>query len=475
VAQDSRAIITSLLQGLQRSDPRLYDILRLFFGDLYGAIDVLIPETIDAKLAEIITAAPKTHAVDTFTNSVQPRSVRFNWTNSDPNVREYELRKGTVWETATFQLRTASTQVDINPLPTGVHHFLLKTINADGVYAEETSGTDVTIDPIGTIIVTTTVIDNNVLLSWTTPTSPFTIDHYIVKKALDPGPPIEFAQISGTFLSSFETVSGSYIYSVTPVDVFGNVGPESQVTAEVSQPPDFSLQAEFLSTFTGTKNNCVLQSTGRLLANVDTTETWTTHFTARGWNTIADQVAAGYNMYALPALTTGYYEEVIDYGAIFSNVIVNLNWSFNPIIGTVSIQSVISASDDDITYTATSAGPTQFYASLRYVKVRINFTGVDDKSLVEFFNFKILLDVKREMDSGQVNAISTDAGGTVVLFNKPFKDVDSVTVTTQETTVAIAVADFVDIPNPTQFKVLVFDSAFARISKLVYWKARGVV
>lgn len=478
MTETREATYHNLLQQLQKTDP-LYDLIRLLIADLGEVRDVVIPEAIQSVLDSLGAPAPLVEPPLFFTYSVQPRSVRFNWEDlgipNDINIKEYELRKGTVWEAATFQVRTNSTQVDINPIATGTHRFLLKSINADGIYSVHVAELDVIINAIGNVSVSAVVIDNNVNLSWTIPTSPFTLDYYIIKSAKSPAALVERARLSGNFFSKFETSEGTYIYSITPVDIAGNLGPEIQTTTDVNQPPDFALQASFISAFAGTKVNCLLQSNGRLLACIDTTETWHDHFFDRSWNSIADQVAAGYNLYALPSLLTGYYEEVIDYGAIFNNLIVNLDYSFNTIIGTVAVQIQIAGSDDGISYTAFQTGNSAFFSSLRYAKIKLNFTPVDDESLIEIFNLKITLDVKREVDSGEVDADAADVNGTEVFFNKAFKDIDSIVCENQSLEPVSFVIDFVDAPNPTSFKLLVFDSAGIRISYLAYWVARGIV
>jgi hypothetical protein len=470
----SKTEIESLLEGLQKTDPRLYTILRLLSDNVDEVYNTLIPASIQSAIAQATAKAPLAVAVDTFTYSLQPRSVRFNWATDDINTVEFEVRQGAVWETAFFQFRTSATQADINPINVGTTHYLIKAINPDGVYSVDSLGLDVVIPSIGNVSLTAEVIDNNVNLRWTIPTSTWTIDYYIVKSGV--GTPTERARISGNFISLFEKVSGLYTYSITPVDVAGDVGPEISVTTTVDQPPDFSLTSSITSNFSGTKNNCILQgANGRLLACTDLIKTWTTHFTTPGWTDIQDQVTAGFNVYALPAVLTGYYEEVIDYGAAFNNIIVNLDWSTNIIIGSVAVSSQISASLDNITYSAPVAGPSAYYTSARYVKIRIIFTPANTGSLIEFYNLRILLDVKREIDSGEVNAVNTDVGGTTVTFNKSFKDIDSITTSVHALEPITVNIDFVDIPNPVSFKVLCFDSAGVRISQLVSWKARGIV
>jgi hypothetical protein len=103
-------------------------------------------------------------------------------------------------------------------------------------------------------------------------------------------------------------------------------------------------------------------------------------------------------------------------------------------------------------------------------------TGSLNHGLIRLTNFTISLNVKREVDSGDVNALSSDSGGTQVNFNKDFKDIDSITCTVDSVTEPfIVIYDFTDIPNPTGFKVYVFDTTGNRVSKLVSWKARGIV
>lgn len=95
-------------------------------------------------------------------------------------------------------------------------------------------------------------------------------------------------------------------------------------------------------------------------------------------------------------------------------------------------------------------------------------------ALYQLWNLRARLDVKLEIDSGNIEAEAADVGGTVVTFNKAFRDVNSITVSALSSVELKVVYDFVDIPNPTFFKVLVFDTAGARVDATVSWKARGV-
>lgn len=213
----------------------------------------------------------------------------------------------------------------------------------------------------------------------------------------------------------------------------------------------------------------------KLLAIVNESESWDTHFSSRGWADIAAQIAAGYPYYCQPTLTSGSYEEVYDTGVIINNTVITLQYSTAVGVGVVNVVTKIAVSDDNITYTPFNTGSTYFAASVRYVKFRFEFTTTGDINFATYFNINLNLSTKREMDGGTVDVLAADVGGTPVLFNKAFKDIETITVTPLATVEEVAIYDFVDIPNPTTFKILLYNTAGARIDGRVSWKARGVV
>ena len=70
--------------------------------------------------------------------------------------------------------------------------------------------------------------------------------------------------------------------------------------------------------------------------------------------------------------------------------------------------------------------------------------------------------------------VTLDTNGTPTLFNTAFVDVQSITLSPAGTTASIAVYNFVDTPNPTGFKVLLFNTSGTRISGTVGWSVKGV-
>ena len=114
-----------------------------------------------------------------------------------------------------------------------------------------------------------------------------------------------------------------------------------------------------------------------------------------------------------------------------------------------------------------------FATNFRYVRVQYDFSSAGGDDLLGLTALNIRLDSKLRNDSGNGTAVSTDVGGTVVNFNYAFIDVDSLSVTPATTSPVIAVYDFVDIPNPTSFKVLLFNTSGTRVSGAFSWSARG--
>lgn len=413
-----------------------------------------------------------------FTATSTGLTVRFTWTTVVGAVN-YEIRKGTspttLWENASFILKTGNLQADIDPLLYGTHYYFIRTIDSSGGYSTTSSSVVLVISQIPGPVITRSVIDNNVLLNWTVPVAQFNIKHYIIRKD-----GVQIGLQTGTFAAFFESVSGTYTYSVTAVDIAGNVGTESFIDVIVNEPPDFDLQDTRVSALGGTRTNVILEdwyTPKRLLANWATT-TFQVHFTGNSWLTPQNQVDAGFPIYIQPAATTGSYEEIIDYGLIISNVIAIITWNENVITPADAVTVVVkmATSTDGSSYSAFTSGASQFFPTLRYLKFRLEFTGVSNKALLEVFNVTTSINVKREVDGGEVSALSTDVGGTTVVFNKAFKDVESLTATVKSTTEPfITIIIFTDIPNPVSFKVMAFDTTGNRVSKTVEWKARGIV
>jgi hypothetical protein len=114
-----------------------------------------------------------------------------------------------------------------------------------------------------------------------------------------------------------------------------------------------------------------------------------------------------------------------------------------------------------------------FATNFQFIRAQYDFASAGGDDLLQITGLNIRLDSKLKNDSGAGTANSADSGGTTVTFTTAFVDVDSISVTPSGTTPVIAIYDFVDVPNPTSFKVLLYNTSGTRVSGAFSWSARG--
>jgi hypothetical protein len=388
----------------------------------------------------------------------------------------YEVRYGTTsstWATATSLGTVKGTTYPTKANWVGTRRFFVAAVDIIGTVGTSNYFDAIVIAPTQPII-TQQVIDNNVLLQWTDSTQTLPITAYEVRKGSTWAGATVIGTKQGKFTTVFESASGTYTYWLAGIDVGGNYGTPGSISAQVNQPPDYVLKFDQNSTFSGTKTNVVLDN-GALIATVNTSETWQSHFTSRSWTTPQDQINAGYPYFAMPSQTTGQYYEDIDYGTVLAGTKVSLTPTTNVIAGSTTITPTISVkklSTDALTvYSGLSS---VFATNFRYIRAQYDFASVGGDDLLQITGLNVKLDSKLRNDSGTGTANSGDSGGTVVTFNIAFVDVDSISVTPLTTSAVIAVYDFTDVPNPTSFKVLLFNTSGSRVSGGFSWSARGV-
>jgi predicted phage tail protein len=401
--------------------------------------------------------------------------VTLDWANNtDIDLDQYEVREGSDWATATLVRRAKASDLKIGTISGSSATYLVKAIDTSGNYSLNAASVTTNISLPGAPTVSVQVVDNNVLLKWTPVTSTLAIERYEIRRGATWAGGVVAGDATGSFTTLFETAAGAYTYWVAGVDIGGNYGTPASVAATVSAPPDYQLFLDFDSTFTGTKTNCMV-SEGALYMALNLTETWTTHFTSRSWAGPSAQITAGFPNFAQPTETMASYEEVIDYGTTLPAAKVTLTGNSTIVYGAATLTPTISVSNTSSTGPWTDyAGQAQVYASaFRWIKVKYDLVSTGGDDLVRFDGINVTIDVKVKNDGGGGAAVSTDAGGTVVNFNVSFIDIASINVTAAGTVPRYAMYDFVDAPNPTSFKVLLFDTAGARVSGDFSWSAKG--
>lgn len=326
----------------------------------------------------------------------------------------------------------------------GERTFTVKTVNVHGNKSSGFSNSIFKAAPNPPVDLKTQVVDNTVMLYWTLPTrTSLPIDHVLIKKGSSWSTATVLGEKKGEFTTVNESTGGNFTYWLAAVDTEGVESSPVSTTTLVSEPPDFVFHGAFNSDFSGTKSSA--SSDGTVLAlPVNTTETFQQHFTTRSWNTPQDQVNAGFPVFIQPSGGTGFYEEVFDFGQPLASSRVMLSITGNIIAGTPIVVPKISLSLNGSTYVDYDGVTDVFGLNFRYVKIKITVTEASNVGLYEIRQLTVTLDAKLKNDAGSVSAISTDAEGTIVNFNKEFIDVQSITLSPSATTPIIPVYDIKD-------------------------------
>ena len=397
-------------------------------------------------------------------------------------IDDYEIRHGASWAAGTVVGRTYGTVYQIPVTWAGERKFWVAATDIAGNVgtAEMTS---LTITAPAQPVVTAQVVDNNVLLYWTDAAASLPIVEYEIKRG---------AEVVGTkqglFTTLFETVAGTHTYSVTGIDSAGNYGTPKTLAVTVSQPPDYVLRGDYDSTFAVAGNvtavsfsNAKLDTgVGGVVMPINTTETVAQHFTNHSWSTPQDQITAGYPIFIQPANSPGYYEETIDVGTTLGACKVTVSPNYTVIAGTPTVSVTISLSEFGSSWVDHPDTTQVFSTNYRYVKVRIAVSG-DDHALINLTGINTRLDAKLKTISGSKACLSSDSGGTTIYITDTrdvggtpeFIDVEAIQVTAAGTSPITAIYDFTDSPNPTSFKILLFNSAGTRVSGTASWTVRG--
>jgi hypothetical protein len=302
------------------------------------------------------------------------------------------------------KLYVNATTIDLPANWLGSKDFTVRTVDTLG---NMSTGTSISVTKSVPGIVSNfraQVIDNTVLLYWQLPeVTSLPISHVEVRKGPDWPSALMIGEKDGTFTTLTEFLAGTYTYWIAVVDTDNNYSVPISLVTQVSQPPDYVFNAEWVSTFNGTKSNCLLEKDSLVLP-VNLTETFASHFTTRTWNTPQDQINAGFPVYIQPATTTGYYEEVFDYGngeaLLLGASQVSLSLNGSNIEGSVSINIELSTSIDGITFSAPVNSYNAFLTNFRFVKVKVTVTQLTVGAVYRLDNLTLRLDAKQKTDGG---------------------------------------------------------------------------
>lgn len=472
-ASFATATVLAVIKSTSFTTPGSWTVNRTFYvasvdanGNLGSPGSVVVPISLPS--------------IPSLLNIFRGEQVQLYWdpVSSSLDVAEYEIRRndsGTTFNAAAVIGRIKGTTFNLKVDWVGSKKFWVVGIDVLG-RAGTPDDVDVIVTAPSAPLISQQVIDNNVLLRWNDTTETLPVLYYELRRGSTWAGGTVIGTKQGLFTTVFETASGTYTYWLAGVDSAENYGTPGSVTATVNQPPDYILRSDINSDFSGTRTNVFVEN-GTLLVALNTTETWQDHFTTRSWSTPQDQINAGFTIYAMPSATTGSYVQEIDYGAVLAGTKISLTLTAENVAGSVTATPTIeyrkTTSGTGSTWNV-FAGQSSVYATdFRYVRITYDFASSGGNDILRITQLNIRLDAKLVSDTGTGTANSADSGGTTVNFNVSFVDVQGIAVTPSGTTARLAIYDFVDEPNPTSFKVLLFDTSGNRVSGGFSWQARG--
>jgi hypothetical protein len=479
------------------------------------------------------TAAPST--VSSLTAVIDGFGLKFTWTPvTDLDVRQYEIRYGvstSTWDQCALVVRTGGTSYFADSFVAGTYAFRIKALDTTGNYSVDAASTLLTIDP-PSIVQNLSIgqIDSTLLLRWQVPaTTTFPIAYYRVIRQ-DSVSILDLGTVTGTFATYVELISGAYTYRVSAVDIAGNEGAAASSSVTVYNPPDFVLRSSQSVTLSGATlaNALYTAESFSVEATVNTDETWDDHFTGNGYDQVQDFIDFGYTYWLEPltggtgtatftttapsiwaplsttetwddhfinngvttiqglidagfanwllpnSLLTGTISATVDFGEVLPQSVVQFDYisfgsGINP-VPMVSWKKLIGDPWIDGQVGSRKATPSNF----QYLKLTLTVAPQTNLDWCVVTDVTATLQVKEVSDSGTTAVNAADSGGTTITFNTSFLDVSSIVASPQGTVEIKEVVNFTDVPNPTSFKVLLFDAAGARVSGTVRWTARGV-
>lgn len=464
------------------------------------AIDTSGNYSVNAASVTSVVAAP---SAPTVTYAIDGQDVVLEWNEPSSTfaIKEYEIRYGASYSAGTPVATVTALRYRFKANWGGARNFF--------VIARDVAGND---GADGTVTATITSpgavanlrgwqVDNNPLIDWDVPVAGSlpVLKYNVYKSRSNIGDYDLIGTVDGTFFTYVEQYSAIYTYRIRAVDSAGNEGTANTVDIPVSNPRDFFFHVD---DDLGPLDNMVLvncvdnQMPGferalGIYVGANTTETWSQHFTNNSNSTIQDFIDDGYSYWFQPGVAgsgAASSEWSKDLGAVVGEATIIFSMSavnayLIDIVPTITIGYKTNIGDS---WTNVVGQPGRLDHSVigtnfRYVRFLVEYDVPTSTSNAFFYDFLIQVRTKKQTVEGQfaVSAGDAGAGGTLQAFgNQSFLDVLDIQVTAEGTgasDVAFVVLNFNDIPNPTFFRVILYNAAGTALSRNARYKVTGLV
>jgi Putative phage tail protein len=185
--------------------------------------------------------------VSNFSGSVDVNiGILLSWSAlADPILGGYEIRCGTDWATGSLVVTNLqATSYKVGNVPTGSPTYWIKAVNKYGVYSQNASSLVVPVSGATAPIVTATISDRSVILTWNSTVGTFQTDHYTISYGST-----ALGTVKATTFSLVAQWSGARTFSVQPVDAWGNLGAIGSVTVTIASPSAVTITNDVIDNY----------------------------------------------------------------------------------------------------------------------------------------------------------------------------------------------------------------------------------
>jgi hypothetical protein len=363
---------------------------------------------------------------------IQKANIKFTWNNSNTSFKidRYDVYENDIndFNTATL-VGSSETNSFITPIVyVGTKFWFIQPIDDFGNVGD-IAVIPITISVPSVLNISSTILDNNVLLQWSSVQGTLEISGYKVLRGSSFIGAEEIGFSNTTFTNIFEMEAGEKTYWILPIDIAQNEGNPVSTTVDVDEPPNFNLLSSYITPFESAADHVVntvdctaitipsVQENPILLFSPEyASYSWDDAISVEGtYTTIQNRISAGYQQQLTPAvLSVAVYTETVDYLVQIEGATINLSVQHELLKGTgnYTLSTQISTSDDNVNWVDHGLNKNSVFTSFRYVKYRVYCTLENDKQLVAVKRLSFRLSLKQKTSSGVVENINNFANKT---------------------------------------------------------------
>jgi Putative phage tail protein len=344
--------------------------------------------------------------------------------NNEADADYTYFKQGTSWSESVdlglngAPIKRAATSYLWGWRPAGIQTVVAKYFDTSGNQSINAATAGITVlSPLKPTI-NITVKQDFVELRWQDCTTSQPIEWYEIKRGQVEASALVLGTVTARFKMLFVESSGTYRYWVRSRDVAGNYSAWDYADVTLVNPPGYNIINARELTWDGTAVNALKKtlSTGTSLDMlVNTAQTVAQRFAS--YTSVAAKVVAGDEYVFEPGVTTASYEETIDYLAVVPASTASLALQ-SDLIGSPTVVVTMSTKtllgDPWVDFVGQT---TCTMIGKRYLKVRIQATGVGGDDLITLRNSSVTLVTKVESITRTLSVTdTTTSNGQRFLF-----------------------------------------------------------